>query len=216
MEIRRSRFDSIRLKNIFKEKADSSSPSQGDVSRLSYRRSAQEEYSFENGRLVLNGKDVVGLIDAEGGDVGFMAGLATAIDEYRRTVWSRYGVEQKEFNGQTQSVLDKLLNKLTHAYEEMTGGIRVQLTGGRLWINDIDPKVVLALFLSNPTEDRRSYLASIKTKLGLILEGKVGKSHSHGILDEARKIYHQIQTAMENAPSRRLSPLLAAVGNLDR
>lgn len=215
MEIRRNRFDPIRLKKSSNGKTGAS-PSDAENYRLSYKRSSQEEYTFENGRIHLNGVDVASLVDGNPVDVGLMAGLATAIDEYRRTVWSQYGTDKRDFNGQTQSVLEKLLNKLTHAYEEMTGGLRVQLHGGRLWINDIDPKVVLALFLSNPTEDRRGYLSSIQTKLALILEGKVGKSHSNGVMEEARRVYHQIHTALENTSSAHTHPLLAAVGDLGR
>lgn len=216
MEIRRNRFDSIRLKKLFKDKSQGATESEGSVTHLPFKRSPREEYTFENGRICLNGVDVLSLIDDEKTEIGFWADLASAVDEYRRTVWSRYGSDRRDFNGQTQGLLDKLLNKLTHAYEEMTGGIRVQLFGERLWVNDIDPKVVLALFLSNPTEDRRSYLKSIRTKLALILEGKVGKSFSNGIMEEAKKIFYQIHAALENIPSHSSTPLLAAHHPLGR
>ena len=214
-DIRRVRYNSIRLKKLFKDRTGSSE-SHSDVHRLGYKRSPQEEYTFENGRILLNGTDVLHLIDGSGLEIALWAGLASAIDEYRKQVWLHYGVEWPDFNGQTQAILDKLLNKLAHAYEETTGGIRVQLHGDRLWINDIDPKVVLALFLSNPTEERRRYLESIQTKLALILEGKVGTSHSNGILEETRKLFRQVRQVLENTPSSYSPPLLAVVGHLDR
>lgn len=213
-EIRRVRYNSIRPKKLSNDRTGSAS-SQPDVGRLGYKKAPQEEYTFENGRVLLNGVDVLTLVDSDA-EVSIWAGLASAVDEYRKTVWLRYGTDWRDFNGQTQAILDKLLNKLTHAYEEMTGGIRVQLHGGRLWINDIDPKVVLALFLSNPTEERRRYLQSIQTKLALILEGKVGKAHSNGVVEESRNIFRQIHQALENSPSHSSPPLLAVVNNLDR
>ncbi|OGQ05381.1 MAG: hypothetical protein A3F82_00790 [Deltaproteobacteria bacterium RIFCSPLOWO2_12_FULL_44_12] len=213
-DIRRVRYNSIRL-NRNRGKSESAQ-SQSDVRRLQFKRSPQEEYTFEEGQILLNGVDVLNLLDGDRVEVGFWAGLAGAVDEYRKNVWLKYGTDWREFNGKTQALLDKLLNKLTHAYEEMTGGIRVQMHGERLWLNDIDPKVVLNLFLSNPTTERRRYLESFKTKLALILEGKVGYSHSHAVLEESRRVFYQIHQALENTPSADSTPLLAAVNNLDR
>ncbi|MBI4224494.1 MAG: hypothetical protein HY609_06125, partial [Deltaproteobacteria bacterium] len=139
-----------------------------------------------------------------------LVGLTGAIDEYRRFVWTNHGTQLRDFNALTQGILEKSMNKLGFAYEEMTGGIRVAYNKGRLWINDIDPKVVLALFLSNPTLERRQYLKSIQTKLALILEGRAGNGHSHGILEEAKRLFVQISKAFENTPAANPPPLLAA------
>ncbi|MDO8527540.1 MAG: hypothetical protein Q7T03_07635 [Deltaproteobacteria bacterium] len=216
MDIPRIRQNTIRLKKLFRGEKATEAEGQEESLCLPYRRSNDEEYTFKDGHILLNGTDLEGLIDDPEKDIGFWIGLSSALDEYRRTVWSRYGVQHRGFNGKMQSLLDKLLNKLTHAYEEMTGGIRVLMQGGRLWINDIDPKVVLALFMSNPTEERRLYLESIRNKLALILAGKVGKSSNHAIVEEARRIHFQIQGALENQPSHSSVPLLPAVGDLGR
>lgn len=201
------RRQTIRLKRLFKEKAGSYTPE--GLGRLLFRRSPKEEYSFEQGRLLLNGIDLLSLIDDSEIDCELLINLVGAVDEYRRHVWSEYGTRQKDFNALTQGFLEKGMNKLGQTYEAVSGGIRIHFNQGRLWINDIDPKVVLALFLSNPTEERRKYLQSVQTKLALILEGRVGKSHSHGVLEEAKRIFVQIGKAMENTPSASCTPLLA-------
>lgn len=214
MESKKTRFNPVDLKRIFKGGAEGHEPVQPH--HLQHKPSPYEEYSFENGRVMLNGMDVASLIDSEGIDVELMACLAGAIEEYRHIVWDRYGTKFKSFNGQVQGILEKILNKMNRAYEELSGGIRVHLQGGRLWVNDIDAKVVLTLFLSNPTEERRRYLQSIQTKLGLILEGKAGKSFSHAVLEEAKKLFVQIRKAFENTPAAGLAGLLAAMPHLDR
>jgi len=215
MGIDKTRFNPIRLRKLFGERTESS-PSGAEVYRLPFRRAPNEDYSFENGKILLNGADVAGMIDSPEPDIAFLVGLSAGIEEYRNTVWIRYGTDKRDFNGQAQGLLEKLLGKLNHVYEETMGGIKVQLQGGKLWINDIDPKVVLALFLSNPTEDRRRYLESIQAKVGLILQGKAGKPHSNGVVQEAQRIFHQIDTALQNqAPHSR--PLLpAGLPHLDR
>ena len=213
-EIRRVGRQPIGLKKLFKEKSIFA-PVEGRQ-HLPYRRSPDEEYTFENGRILINGMDILSMIEGEEVDVELLVGLVGAVDEYRRVAWERYGTSRRDFNAQTQAILEKGMNKLGATYETMTGGVRVHFTGGRLWINDIDPKVVLALFLSNPTEERGKYLKSIQTKLALILEGKIGNAHSHAITDEARLIFVQITKAMENAQAGHTPPLLAAVHNMDR
>lgn len=215
-EIRRPRFDSIRRRKIFKEKTGSESAKSGDAQRLHFKRTDYEDYTFEEGKILLNGYDVEELINKGGVEIRLWDSLISAVDDYRKHVWLQYGTDSRDFNGKAQALLEKLLNKLTHSYDTMSGGLRVQFQGGRLWINDIDPKVVLSLFLSNPTEERRRYLESIKTKLALILAGKVGKSCSHGVLEEASRIYQQIHQSLENSPSASRVPLLAGVGDLDR
>lgn len=202
------RRQTIRLKGLFKERADGYS--REGLDRLLFRRSPKEEYTFEQGRLLLNGIDLLSLIDGSEIDNELLINLVGAVDEYRRHVWNEYGTRQKDFNALTQGFLEKGMNQLGQSYEAMSGGIRIHFNNGRLWINDIDPKVVLALFLSNPNEERRKYLQSVQTKLALILEGRVGKSHSHGVLEEAKRIFVQIARAMENTPSPHCTPLLAA------
>ncbi|MDP2600038.1 MAG: hypothetical protein Q8P84_04800 [Deltaproteobacteria bacterium] len=215
MAIDKTRFNPIRLRKLFGEKTDSSS-SGVETYRLPFRRAPNEEYSFENGKILLNGADVSGMINIPDPDIAFLVGLSAGVEEYRNTVWVRYGTDKRDFNGQAQGLLEKLLSKLSHVYEETTGGVKVQLQGGKLWINDIDPKVVLALFLSNPTEERRRYLESIQAKVGLILQGKAVKSHIDGLVAEAKRIFHQIETALQNQASPSHPPLLATIHNLDR
>lgn len=208
----RIRHSKIRLRELFSNRTDKTGTHQtpqGDF-KLTFRRSPQEEYTYEEGRIFINGMDVISLLEEERADVELLVGLAGAIDAYRRHVWSSYGTQIRDFNALTQGILEKTMGKLGTAYETMTGGIRVSYNKGRLWINDIDPKVVLNLFLSNPTLERRQYLKSIQTKLGLILEGRVGMAHSHGVLEEAKRLFVQIRQAFENTPSVGLPLLLSA------
>lgn len=213
-EIRRIHRQAIRLKKLFGEKTGFHLPE--EELRLFYKRSHNEEYTFENGRVCINGMDVRSLLENEEVEVELLANLMGAIDEYRKTVWSKYGTRRPDFNGETQALLEKGMNKLGSTYEEMSGGIKVRLNGGRLWINDIDPKMVLTLFLSNPTEERRRYLKSIHTRLALILEGKIGNGYSHGILEETRRIFVQIAKAFENTASGSPYPLLATAAHFAR
>ena len=213
-EMRRVDQGRIRFRGIFKDKTESRTPQ--EEARLFFKRSPNEDYTFENGRILINGMDVLSLIEGEETDIELLVNLTGAIDEYRREVWERYGTKYKGFNGQTQAILEKALNKLGASYEGMTGGVRVQMIGGRLWINDIDPRVVLALFLSNPTEERGRYLKSIQTKLALILEGKIGNGHSHAIVEEAKGLFVQITKSIENAQAGGPTPLLTAVPNFAR
>lgn len=208
----RIRRQTIRLKGLFKEKAGLPFP-EGDP-RLTFRRSPYEEVTFDNGRIHVNGMEVRSLFGDGEVDVGLLAGLVGLVHEYRHYVWNRFGTDNKSFNGETQAVLEVGMNKLGAAYETMTGGVKLHFNHGRLWINDIDPKVVLALFLSHPTEERRKYLQSLQTKLALILEGRAGKAHAHGVLEEAKRIFVQISKAMENTPSAHSTPLLAAASHL--
>ncbi len=213
-EIRRIDQGRIRFRGIFKDRTETRSPQ--DEARLLFKRSPNEDYTFENGRVLINGMDVLSLIEGLEVDIELLVNLSGAIDEYRREVWESYGTKHKGFNGQTQAILERALNKLGATYEGMTGGVRVHLIGGRLWINDIDPRVVLALFLSNPTEERRRYLQSIHTKLALILEGKLGNGHSHAVVDEAKGLFVQIAKAFENSQASSYPLLLASAPNFAR
>lgn len=214
-EIRRVGRDTIRFRRLSKDKAESFALPQENFS-LPFRRSPQETYTFESGRVLLNGMDVLSLVEGKETDIELLVNITGAVDEYRREVWSRFTTKRRDFNALTQAILEKAMTKLGIAYESMAGGVRVNLSGGRLWINDIDPKVVLTLFLSHPTEERKRYLKSIQMKLALILEGKIGNAHSHGVLEEARGIFVQIEKALENQAASSLPPLLADSYPLDR
>lgn len=200
------------LRRLF-EKKGKTTGKEGEW-KLLFRPSPDEEYTFEEGRVLINGMDLQSILETDPIDVELFDSLIKAIDLYRREVWSRYGTQYRDFNAKTQGLLERASTKLGNTYEEMSGGIRVRYASGRLWVNDIDPKMVLQMFLSNPTQDRRSYLKSIQTKLVLILEGKAGRAVSNGVFDEAKRVILQIATALENTAAHTHPPLLPAFGNL--
>ncbi|MDZ4224792.1 MAG: hypothetical protein U1D33_02680, partial [bacterium] len=73
MAIDKTRFNPIRLRKLFGEKTDSSS-SGVETYRLPFRRAPNEEYSFENGKILLNGADVSGMINIPDPDIAFLVG----------------------------------------------------------------------------------------------------------------------------------------------
>ncbi|MDO8494882.1 MAG: hypothetical protein Q7S68_06045 [Deltaproteobacteria bacterium] len=213
-ETGRIRRQTTRLRNLFKEKSrGAESAAEG---RLLVRASENEEFTFENGLLLLNGMELLSLVDEDAVDVELLDSLMSGVSHYRREVWSRYGTQYRDFNAATQVFLEKGSKKLGNCYEEMSGGLRVRLSNGRLWINEIDPKVVLQLFLSNPSPERRQYLKSILRKLTLILEGKAASSKSHDVCQESKRLTIQIEKALEHTAADSSPPLLVAFAPLGR
>ncbi|MBI4125343.1 MAG: hypothetical protein HY466_05385, partial [Deltaproteobacteria bacterium] len=97
-KIRQSR---IRLKQLFSNRAGSHQTPPADF-RLTFRRSPNEEYTYEEGRIFINGMDVLSLMEGEGADIELLVGLTGAIDEYRRFVWTNHGTQLRDFNALTQ------------------------------------------------------------------------------------------------------------------
>ena len=206
----RIRSNPIRIDRLFR----GGSEGVASISPRVYQRSPGERYTFENGQIRLNGIPLSNLIAGETGedrpDISLLAGLASAIDEYRKEVWKKEGKHYADFNGVAQGLLDLIGGRMLHVYEEVTGGVRLQMANGRLWINRIDPRAVLTLFLANPTEERQKYLKGFLYKLDLILAGKIGNPRSRGIFSAAHQLREDILQALDlhAAPVRR--PLLAA------
>lgn len=200
------RSSSARIGQIFKEQPNGTTSS---TSPHIYKRSAFEEYRFDGSQILLNEMPLQRLLEGDKVEIQLWAGLASALEEFRRKVYAD-NAETPDFNAQVQVLLDVIMGKMTHAYEEVTGGVRVARTEGRFWVNNIDPRAVLTLFLSNPTEKRRQYLEGVLAKLVLILEGKVGRSHAHGIMAQVRALHQDIQDALYNSQSSH--PLLLSAG----
>lgn len=211
MRSEKSRFSRVRLGDVLRRHfgANESVPR-----RLSYQPNDQEHYTFEEGRLLLNGTDLGHLVEQEDVQIELLACLAGAIDEYRRKVWDRYGTEFRSFNAATQGLLSLISGKLGQTYEALSAGLKIRYQNGRLWINDIDPKVVLSLFLSNPTRERRGYLRGLSSKLALILEGKAGSALSDGVLQAVRRLFVQISKSLHETKMDDGVPLLAAAVDL--
>ncbi len=199
-------FNSTRLGRLFK--GDTKSVAE-PVTPYVYRRSPMEEYTFDGGSILLNQVPVQNLLEGNETEIQLWSGLAGALEEFRRKVYEQ-NAETSEFKGQVQALLDIIMGKMMHAYEEITGGVRVSNQGGRFWVNNIDPRAVLTLFLSNPTEKRRCYLEGVLHKLALILEGKAGRKNSHGILAQARALYQDIHDALQRTSHSH--PFLLSAG----
>lgn len=201
------RFNSGRIGRLFKGESKSVSET---TPPYIYRRSAMEEYTFDGGAVLLNQVPVRDLLEGHETEIQLWAGLAQALEEFRRKVYEQHA-ETSEFLGQVQSLLDTIMGKMTHAYEEITGGVRVSNMDGRFWVNNIDPRAVLTLFLSHPSDKRRCYLEGVLHKLALILEGKAGRKNSHGILAQVRALYQDIHDALQRTSDS--NHLLLSAGN---
>lgn len=211
MHFDKTRFSRIRLSDILRGRF---SGSQEEPQNLSYRPNQQEHYTFEQGRLLLNGTDLEHLVEEEEVQVVLLACLAGAVDEYRHKVWNLYGTDFRRFNEVTQGLLGRISEKLGQSYQAISVGLKIRHQNGRLWINDIDPKVVLTLFLSAPTKERRGYLQGVYSKLALILEGKAGSSLSNGVLQSVQRLFIQVSKALHETKMDDGVPLLAAAVDL--
>src|SRR3989338_5347121 len=110
---KRIRNNPVRIGRLFKEKTAGGEARQPMV----YQRSPGERYTFDGGAIKLNGIPVGSLINDGSIDISLWAGLASAIDEYRKEVWDKDGKHFTEFNAQAQGLLDLIGGKMLHVYE---------------------------------------------------------------------------------------------------
>jgi hypothetical protein len=96
---------------------------------------------------------------------------------------------------------DKIHLRLGGIYDDLTGGLRSEMDGGELWINNINVKKVLGLFYRNPSEKFRQYLIGIRDKLDLILSRRCSSSSCDVIYRQAGMLRRDVGLALEYIPA---------------
>ncbi len=171
--------------------------------QLTFNPTKDERWTFEEERRIcLNGVDVAELVCEGGNDVRLLSGVSQGLSEYRTFVWSKQGGKgQAKFNARVMSLQDTIVHRLGNIYDGMTGGVHIECAGENFWINNVNVRAVLMRFRVHPTEQVRLYLMGFRDKLHLILSRQQSSTRSDAIHDQARKIFDEIEDALECLPA---------------
>lgn len=170
--------------------------------RLSFKPSPDEHWTFEDdGSLCMNGVDIGEMVDDEREDVRFLCCLTRALHDYQLFVWAKGGKGQADFNAKVFALQDKIHGRLGDIYDNLTGGMKIELSDGEFWLNNINVRKVINLFYQNPSERVRQYLIGLRDKLGLILSKHRTTKRYNGVHKEVDTLFHDISLALEYIPA---------------
>ena len=169
--------------------------------QLTFNPEPDQRWTFDHGRGVcINDCNVQELVHDNPNDVGMLCGLSHGLYSYQQFVWSKGGKGNAQFNGTVTSLQHVVLGRLGRIYDTITGGMSVTLEGEDLWLNNINVRSVLKLFALRPTEAARRYLEGLRDKVGLIISRRQTSSKYDALLDEARRVYDEINIVLSTVP----------------
>ena len=169
--------------------------------RLTFCPEKDEKWTFESEHIYFNDYDVNELINGNSNDIRCLCGLSSAIDQYRQFVWKKGGKSAGKFNGIVNALLEKILGRLSSIYDGLFRGLRFEYTSGDFWINGVNIRTVLRLYMIKPTEKARRYLLGLKNKLGLILSPRNGSARYDGIKPAAEELFNEISLILDQVPA---------------
>lgn len=199
--------------NYFKKIRHSSRPTRGYVEddgqclfppvlppNFPYDPSEDEQWRFEDGRVIFNGEDVETYVNGHGNDTRVLLGLTQGLHRYRHFVWERGGKTHAAFNGSVEALQNKIVMRLGTLYDGITSGLHIEMANGRLWLNNIDVRKVITYYHLKPTQKVHRYLMGLRDKLGLILSRRSDSHGKDGITDEVWRLFQELTTFVERAP----------------
>lgn len=169
--------------------------------QLTFSPQKDEKWTYQDNRVYLNDTEVREIIHENPNDAGVLSGLSQGLSEYQQYIWSRGGKEFGRFNGTIASLQDTCLGRLGTIYDGLTVGIRFECVGDDFWINNVNVRQVLGLYVQHPTDKARRYLLSIQQKLDLILSRQHSSTRYDGIHARARQLYLEVSSALEYLPA---------------
>lgn len=174
--------------------------------QLTFKRDADEEWKFKDGRILINEMDVEDLIDYESRDVRFWCGLTEALMEYKEMVVNRGGSGKSRFLARVESIQDKVLCNMKKLYEEKREGMYLSFGDGEFLLNNFNVRAFLAMYHVQPTEKARKFLIGLKSKLALILVNRNGTPQYERVHRVVQRLYEEVVSALSISPieTRRL------------
>ena len=170
-------------------------------------------WSFEGGRVLIDGYDASLIVTHDPSDATSWMGLAEGLTEYRKRVscLDREKNQFLKFEAAIESLLAKILGRLKKVYDQKISGISWNLENGQLILNGINIRSFLALYRLRKTDKAVRFLRGLKQKLALILENRQESPDNERIHDVVEDLYREIEDELgDSAKTPRASRRLMA------
>lgn len=165
--------------------------------QLTFRRDADEEWRYRDGRIFINDMDIEEIIAYESRDVRLWCGVSEALMEYKNMVIGRKAKNKSKFLAKATSVQDKVLCNLKKLYDEKMDGIYLSFGDGEVLFNNFNVRAFLAMYHMRPTDKARKFLWGLKSKLALILVNKNGTRGYERVHRVIQQLYEEVINALE-------------------
>lgn len=171
-------------------------------------------WSFQGGKVLLDGYDVNQLISSSNTDIGTWMGIAGGLDEYRKKVIAaaRERDQFTQFQAVIEALLGKIFGRLKKVYDQKTSGLSWSMEDGQLVLNGINVRSFLALYRVKKTEKAKKFLKGLKEKLVLLLENP-DHEKIRGLVQD---LYHEISGELASETPARSVGSLPLRRSLDR
>jgi hypothetical protein len=170
--------------------------------QLTFNPEQDERWTYEEGRgLFLNGEDVREMMSDNPHNIRMLCGLSQGLQEYQQFVWSKGGKDRAAFNGTVASLQDSIQGKLGSIYDGLTAGVHFECLGEDFWINNVNIRSVLKLYILKPTEAARCYIEGLRDKLNLILSRRQTSTRYDAVHDKATQLHEEISMVLECVPT---------------
>ena len=163
-----------------------------------FKRSGQT-WSFEDGRIYVDGYDVGELVAEDEATVGTLVGLASGLDDYKKVVQDK---PQRvsgapKFLALVDALLERILGKVKRIYDEKMFGLSWQLEGSELIVNGVNITSFLALYRVRKTEKARNFLKGLRKKIETLISNPAGSMRNERARDALIGLKQEIDDELE-------------------
>ncbi len=171
--------------------------------QLTFSPEPDEKWTFEEGRgILLNGEDVKGILSENGNNVRALCGVSQGLYDYQQFVWGKNGGKDRAaFNGTVASLQDSIQGRLGSIYDGLTAGVHFECLGEDFWVNNVNIRSVLKLYVMKPTEAARCYIEGLRDKLSLILSRQQSSTRYDAVHEKAVQLFNEISMVLECVPA---------------
>lgn len=169
--------------------------------QLTFQPEPDEKWTFEEGRKIcINGEDVAEAVRTGNNDVRLLVGVSHGLSAYQQHVWGRGGKGNADFNGTVAALQSTIVGRMSNLYDGLTGGVHFEAVGEDFWVNNVNIRSVLHLYLQRPTDAGRRYLEGLREKLALILSRRQSSTRYDAVHGQAERLYQEVSMVLECAP----------------
>ena len=165
--------------------------------QLTFNPNPDERWTYKDRSILLNEMDVKELVRESSNEVGVLCGVSHGLNDYQQFVWNRGGKSNADFNGLVNSVQHTIQGRLLNLFDGLTGGLHIEWLGEDFWINNVNVRSVVKLYMIRPTEAARTYLEGLREKVGLILSRSHASTRYDAVHEEAQELFEEIDIVLK-------------------
>lgn len=179
--------------------------------RMSYHH-AGHTWTFDQGKILLDGYDINPLISEEDPEISTLLGVASGLTDYKKRVSGANNQPPgvPKFLALVNALLDKIMGRVKTIYDDKMYGVKWKLKDNELTINGVNVDSFLKMYRVRKTPKAFRFLKGLQAKVEMLIANPGQSQRNEKAARHLRKLRREIDAELSKYDPTMAGRLLSS------